>query len=117
MEKEIKLRLIKHITFLESELQDFGGFRSLSWEEYSKARSKRRDVERWIENIINSSIDISKIILFSENVATPDTYRELVSSLSLVPGFDKERMGPLAEWVRFRNIIAHEYLLISDGLL
>jgi uncharacterized protein YutE (UPF0331/DUF86 family) len=67
-------------------------------------------VERWIENIINSSIDISKIILFSENVATPDTYRELVSSLSLVPEFDKERMGPLAEWVRFRNIIAHEYL-------
>ena len=110
MEKEIKLRLIKHITFLESELQDFGNFRSLPWEEYSKARSKRRDVERWVENIINSSIDISKIILFSENVATPDTYRELVSSLSLVPGFDKERMGPLAEWVRFRNIIAHEYL-------
>ncbi len=46
---------------------------ALSKEEYFKERSKRRDIERWIENIINSSIDISK-------------------------------------WVRFRNIIAHEYL-------
>jgi uncharacterized protein YutE (UPF0331/DUF86 family) len=110
LEREIKLRLIKHATFLESELQDFPGFRSLLWEDYHKDRSKRRDVERWIENIINSSIDISKIILVSEKIPTPDTYKELVASISLVPGFDKERMGELSEWVRFRNIIAHEYL-------
>jgi len=45
LEREIKLRLIKHVTFLEGELQDFQGFRSLLWEEYRKERSKRRDVE------------------------------------------------------------------------
>ena len=73
----------------------------------------RRDVERWIENIINSSIDISKIILVAENIPLPDTYKELVASVSLVPGFNKERMKSLSEWVRFRNIIAHEYLDIS----
>ena len=73
MEREIELRLIRHITFLETELQDVENFRSLSWEEYRKARSKRRDVERWIENIINSSIDISKIILVSEKIPAPDT--------------------------------------------
>ena len=110
MEREIKLRLIKYATFLESELQDFPSFRSLLWEDYHKERSKRRDVERWIENIINSSIDISKIILVAENIPAPDTYKELVASIALVPGFDKERMGRLSEWVRFRNIIAHEYL-------
>ena len=67
-------------------------------------------MERWIENIINSSIDISKIILVSESIPAPDTYKELVASISLVPGFDKERMAALSDWVRFRNIIAHEYL-------
>ena len=110
MEREIKLRLIKHATFLESELQDFPSFRSLLREDYHRERSKRRDVERWIETIINSSIDISKIILVAENIPAPDTYKELVESIALVPGFDKERMGRLSEWVRFRNIIAHEYL-------
>ena len=110
MEREIKFRLIKHATFLESELQDFPGFRSLLWEDYHKDRSKRRDVERWIENIINSSIDISKIILVVEKIPAPDTYKELVASISLIPGFHKERMNVLSEWVRFRNIIAHEYL-------
>ena len=67
-------------------------------------------MERWIENIINSSIDISKIILVSEKIPAPDTYKELVASISLVPGFDKKGMDKLSEWVRFRNIIAHEYL-------
>jgi uncharacterized protein YutE (UPF0331/DUF86 family) len=110
LERQSRLRLIKHITFAENELQDFPAFRSLSWEEYSNERSKRRDVERWIENIINSSIDISKVILVAENVPLPDTYRELVAAISLVPGFDKEPMKSLSDWVRFRNVIAHEYL-------
>ena len=110
MKREIKVRLIKHIAFLENELQDFESFKSLSWEEYSKERATRRNVERWIENIINSSIDISKTILFSENIPLPDTYKDFVTSISLVSGFNKEDMDTLSEWVRFRNIIAHEYL-------
>lgn len=115
MRREIKTRLIRHITFLEAELDDFPGFRSLSWEEYNKHRDKRRNVERWIENIVNSSIDISKIVLSSENIAIPDTYRGIVTSLSLVSGFDKENIQRIAEWVRLRNIISHEYLDIRWG--
>lgn len=110
MKREIKVRLIKHITFLEDEIQDYENFKTLSWMEYNTVRDKRRNVERWIENIVNSSIDIAKIILVSENLPLPDTYREIVNSLSLVSGFDKKIVEKLAELVKFRNIIAHEYL-------
>ena len=110
MKKEIQVRLIKHITFLEKEIEDWESFRSLSWEEYNKERDKRRNIERWIENIINSSIDIAKIILASENIPLPETYKEIVASLSLSPGFDKENTEHLSEWVKLRNIISHEYL-------
>ncbi len=110
LKREIKVRLIKHITFLENELEDYESFKSLSWEEYNKERDKRRNVERWIENIINSSIDIAKIILASESLSLPDTYKEIVISVSLVPGFDKENMERISERVKLRNIITHEYL-------
>ena len=110
MKREVKVRLIKHITFLENELEDFETFKSLSWEIYQRERSKRRDVERWIENIVNSSIDISKILLVSENIPIPETYKELVISVSLIHGFNKENVQTVSEWVRFRNVIAHEYL-------
>ena len=110
LKKEIKVRLIKHITFLEKEISDYEKFKSLTWGEYDQDRDKRRNVERWVENIISSSIDISKIILASEDRLLPDTYKNVVLTISLVPGFDKETMEHLAEWVKLRNIVAHEYL-------
>ena len=111
MKREAKTRLIKHIIFLKGELDDYENFKLLSWDEYNKQKDKRRNVERWIENIINSSIDISKIILLSENITIPDTYRDIIESLSLITGFyNKENIQRMAEWVRLRNIISHEYL-------
>ncbi len=113
LKEEVKERLIKHINFLEAELKDYQIFKSLTWEEYRVKRSKQRDVERWVENIINSCIDMAKIILTSKGISLPDTYREVVASLSVVHGFDKEHIEKLSRWVRFRNIISHEYLDIK----
>ena len=113
MNKEIKYRLIKHITFLENELNDYEIFKALSWDEYNKDRSRRRDVERWIENIVNSSIDISKIILFSEKKTLPDTYKDIIAFLALLPDFNEDNVKKLAECVKLRNIISHEYLDIK----
>ncbi len=110
MEREDKLRLINHITFLENELEDFENFKPLSWEAYNKNRDARRNVERWIENIINSTVDIAKIILIAEGLTRPETYKEMVNSLALVSIFDKENITRIAEWVKLRNIIVHEYL-------
>ncbi len=110
MNKEPLFRLTKHITFFEAELKDYEKFESLSWNEYNQDRSKRRDVERWIENIVNSSIDIAKIILSVEGITLADTYKETVVLLSLVPGFDKNEVESLSDWVKLRNIISHEYL-------
>ena len=110
MKAEAKVRLIKHVTFLENEMMDFESFRSLSWDEYDKDRDKRRNVERWIENIVNSSIDIAKIIMSGENLPLPETYKEVVSSLSRITVFDRGIVRNLSEWVKLRNIISHEYL-------
>ena len=110
MNKEPLFRLTKHITFFEAELKDYEKFESLSWNEYNQERSKRRDVERWIENIVNSSIDIAKIILSVEGITLADTYKETVVLLSLVPGFDKNEIESLSGWIKLRNIISHEYL-------
>jgi uncharacterized protein YutE (UPF0331/DUF86 family) len=110
LKKEIRFRLVKHLTFLEAELKDYEVFKTLSWKEYNEDRGKRRNVERWIENIINSSIDIAKLILTSEDHSLPDTYKDIVKNLSLVPNFSEEGMEKLSRWVSLRNIISHEYL-------
>jgi uncharacterized protein YutE (UPF0331/DUF86 family) len=113
LKEEIKARLVKHVAFLEEEIKDYAYFGQVTWNDYMASRSTRRDLERWIENIINSSIDIAKIILSSEGISLSDTYREVVLSLSLVKEFNNEEAEELSKWVRFRNIISHEYLDIK----
>jgi len=59
--------LIRYIDFMESELSDFPRFSKVNWKIYSENRDLRRNLERWIENIVNCSIDIAKVILIIEN--------------------------------------------------
>lgn len=113
MREESKERLIKHLLFLEGELKDFPLFVNLSWGEYKSDNISRRNVERWIENLVNSSIDISKVILASEDILLPETYKEIVTAVSIVKGFDKENIEKLSSWVRLRNILTHWYLDIK----
>lgn len=110
MKEEIKERLIKHLRFLEEETKDYPYFKELTWEDYRMDKTKRRNVERWIENLVNSSIDLSKLILTAEEISLPETYREMILSLSLIEGFDKEGIEKVSQWVKLRNIVAYEYM-------
>ena len=71
MRQEQKERLVKHLNFLEEELKDYALFKKLQRDEYLSNRNKRRNVERWIENVINSTVDISKVILTIEEIRIP----------------------------------------------
>ena len=102
--------MLKHVNFLEVELRDYPKFRQITQAEYREDRDKSRNVERWVENIINSSVDISKVILTYEGKGLPDNYKEIVLSLSLVKELGINNAEALSYWVRFRNIISHEYL-------
>jgi len=70
---------------------------------------KKINVERWLENIVNSSVDIAKIILASEKQKMPDTYSKILSSLGGLAGFDEQTAIILSEFAKFRNLLAHEY--------
>ena len=71
--KEHKYRLVRYVTFLEKEIEDYVLFTGMTHEHYIQDRSKRRDVERWIENQINATVDIAKVILNAEDLPVPDT--------------------------------------------
>jgi len=108
--QEFKDRLVRHLNFLEEELKDYAQFKKFTREEYLTSRDKRRNVERWVENIINSTVDIARVILTIEEIVIPDTYRRIVEMISAIEGFGQLEVEKLSKWVRFRNIVTHEYL-------
>ena len=110
MRKEDRERLIRILDYLESEVDDYPAFSNLTWETYQKDKEKRRNVERWIENILMSSIDIAKILLASENRPIPDSYKEILYHIGLIGDFDEEFGKKLSRWAGLRDIVVHEYL-------
>jgi uncharacterized protein YutE (UPF0331/DUF86 family) len=107
---EERERLIRYVDFLDDELADFQKFSTVSWKTYQENRDLRRNLERWIENIVNCSVDIAKVILVVENRGIPTTYREALIELGSTPYFNEEFGDRIAQWVSLRNILAHDYL-------
>lgn len=110
---EDKARLLEIVDFLNSEFEDFERFKGLTWQEYQVKRSTRHDVERWIENIVNGSLDIAKIILASEKKNIPATYQETLRLLGTTKFFEPDFAERFSRWAKLRNILAHRYLDIK----
>jgi len=110
MHKQERERLIKHLDFLREELEDFPKFRVLDQKTYSADKDTRRNVERWVENLVSCCIDIAKIVLATQKRRIPETYREVLFDLGNLPSFSEALGEELSRWARLRNILAHEYL-------
>lgn len=113
LRKEDRENLIRYIDFLESELQDYPQFRDIDWTTYQTSRDKRRNVERWIENIVNCSIDVAKVLLAAEGRPVPETYKDILHRMGTIHNFHEKFGRNLSKWAKLRNIITHEYLDIK----
>lgn len=113
LKREEKIQLIKHLDFFEAELADFSRFTQVDWKKYNEHRDTRRNLERWIENLVNCAIDVAKILIISEELNMPATYREILRSLGATPYFDEDFGNEISKWAELRNIITHDYLDVS----
>lgn len=104
--EEIARRLI----YLKDEMADSRLYRGTTWDMYQTDRRKRRELERWVENIVNCIIDISKVIIGSCDVPVPETYRDTLKTMDVTGVFRKGLGESLSRWARLRNVLAREYL-------
>ena len=103
--------ILARISFIESELKDLNEFRNIEWKDYREDKIARKNVERTIENIVNALIDISKIVLSDKAAGEiPSNYSQVVLKLSELKIVDFELAEKLAECVKLRNFLAHQYL-------
>lgn len=109
---EQKERLLVRLQFLDLEIKEFVGYQMLTFEEYQNDRIKRHNIERWVENILNATIDIAKIVLASEKKIMPRTYEEALFNFGFLSGLSETEARKMSNFANLRNILAHEYLEI-----
>lgn len=107
---EEKIRLLERKQFLDAEFEELENFKKINSQEYCDDKMKRRAIERWVENIINATIDIAKIVLASEKKRMPKTYGGALLDFGILAGLSKSASEKFACFANLRNILAHEYL-------
>ena len=106
-----KSKLIPYVDYLEKELP----YRSVYEEEvdfkvYHAQRSKRLEVERWVESLINATLDICKILLTIREEQIPETSREILFQIGSRIYDREEQAVTFSELAKIRNTLAHRYL-------
>lgn len=112
LSSEDREKLNKIISFLEEEMSLYDYFSPFLFGHYQEVH-KRHEVERWVENMVNSAIDVGEIILASQKKRIPDYYKDIFIQLGLLPQFKSLNVEKFTEWIKLRNILAHEYLDIK----
>lgn len=102
-------RLRRILDFIETELEDREQFRGVTLERYRADRNLRRNLDRWVEMLINAALDVGKIVLASERRPVPYTYGQILTELESVESFS-DLAGQLRPLAALRNVLAHEYL-------
>lgn len=105
-----KEELVRRLVFLQDELKDSHLYKNTTWEQYQNDRRLRRELERWVENVVNCTIDISKVVLGSFDLPVPETYRDTLKNLDAIGNFKKGLGKEISEWAKLRNVLAHDYL-------
>ncbi|MFH1146738.1 MAG: HepT-like ribonuclease domain-containing protein [Pseudomonadota bacterium] len=106
-----KTKLIPYIDYVEKELSFLPEYeREVDWKTYYSLRSKRLEIERWIECLINAALDISKMFLTITGETIPETSREVLFQMgACVYGIEAEAEA-FSELAKIRNTLAHRYL-------
>ncbi|MEP9411513.1 MAG: DUF86 domain-containing protein [Candidatus Brocadia sp.] len=106
-----KLKLVPHINYLEKELQFLPKYKNeVDWKVYQSVREKRLEIERWVECLINATLDISKMFLTINGEEIPETSREILFKIASRI-YDKEAEAEtFSGLAKIRNTLAHRYL-------
>lgn len=107
---ELKERLKIRYDFLKSEIEKIEKIEKISFKEFLENWERRKAAERWVETIINASIDIAKIVLASEEKEAPKTYSDALFYFGFLIGLEEKEAERFSKFAGLRNILAHEYL-------
>ena len=107
-------RLRRTLDFIDTELQDSEQFRAVTLASYQTDRNLQRNLDRWVEMLINAAIDVGKIVLGSEQRPVPYTYGQILADLEATEHFS-DLAGRLEPLAALRNVLAHEYLELRFG--
>lgn len=109
-----KESLLKRIEKLREYIHDLKGMGNITFEQYVKDRKLKYSVERLLFLISENTLDFLDHILSSRFELISDSYEDIIENAYKKDIINNTIYSKLKGLGGFRNILAHEYLHLSD---
>lgn len=104
-----KALILRKFSELDEYSRQIGEFAATTPEEYSGNWKIQRIVERTLQMMIESCADVANHIISSKEYRVPNNYVDIFKVLYENDIIDSEIFDKMANMVKFRNIVVHDY--------
>lgn len=105
-----KGRIMETIAFITKEMDEFeSDYVSKTWQDYASDTKLQKLIDRTIENILTTSIEISGTTLTENNILA-ESYPDVMRKIGGFFHFSEEDSDILSKFAIQRNRLAHRYL-------
>jgi uncharacterized protein YutE (UPF0331/DUF86 family) len=112
-----KSLILRKIAALDEYVGQIKEYESLSGKEYAANWKIQRIVERTLQMMIETCLDISSHIISHEKLPVPETYADMFRILVRNGILSDLQLGALEKMAKFRNIVVHDYEKIDADIL
>lgn len=98
-------------------LQELHNADDINWERFVQDNRSKRFVERLLQILIESMINLGQHIIADEGFREPQTYREVFQILAENGVLKQENLPVFEKIASFRNVLVHHYETIDDAIV
>lgn len=112
-----KTLILKKLSVLDEYLKQIGEYASISPKAYREDWKVQRIVERTLQMMIETCLDIGAHIISDENLRVPETYAEVFRIMVENDILPRSRLDAFEKMAGFRNLVVHDYERIDPDII
>jgi uncharacterized protein YutE (UPF0331/DUF86 family) len=109
--------ILRKLSLLDEYLEQVSEYVPMTVEAYAKDWKSQRIVERTLQLMIETCLDISGHIISDEKWRVPESYADVFHILIENRMLDKSRLDAFTIMAKFRNIVVHDYEKIDPEIV
>ena len=112
-----KTLILRKFSNLDEYLGQIGEYSAISLEDYAQDWKIQRIVDRTLQMMIETCLDVAGHIISDEGFRVPETYADMFKILVENQILEKSQSEPLNRMTKFRNIVVHQYEKVDPTIV
>ena len=98
-------------------LQELYQAQDIDWQKFTQDNRSKRFVERVLQILIETMIDLGQHIIADKGFREPNTYRDVFKILCKNNVLPQEKLPTYEKIAAFRNVLVHHYDRVDDAIV